>query len=384
MNEYRDRVAHLASALQSGRSLEEVARETGHSVRELELLSAFAAVSRAEATRAAARRRWKTIALAAVATVGAVALVSREALAQACAQTLPAPMVTFCPDSPALANVVNANFQQLATWLQEKVGPLGSSNVAITGSLTVSAPDGGPGTVTINGSPVFGGTLTVDGGITFAGGLRQALTLGPSASGIGAQLNTTYFRSPSAFAWYRGGVHNDAQWNAGGGQTSMQLTGTGELISQGLFQQGPTAPQPYEVSSTRLVVEAGPSNVGVVVPIDSAALDNLCRDVDGCPFTISMVNWTGDGRVATRSGTLFLTPTNSTWRLEVAGGDFDGSDGDNGTNEYSAWDCYFTDAHFSTGTNNNRVDNGAGFGLLNCRGCTYNDALTSCRLVFRD
>jgi hypothetical protein len=98
-----------------------------------------------------------------------------------------------------------------------------------------------------------------------------------------------------------------------------------------------------------------------------------------------MVNFAGDNRVASRSGTLFLYQGGSTtWRAELTGGDVDGFDSNSGVNELSAWDCFFGDAETATGTNNERSDARAGFGLLNCRGCNYSDATTYCRMVFRD
>lgn len=42
-----------------------------------------------------------------------------------CAQTLPAPLVTFCPNAPAVASEINGNFAQLVAWLEQKVGPVG-------------------------------------------------------------------------------------------------------------------------------------------------------------------------------------------------------------------------------------------------------------------
>jgi hypothetical protein len=38
----------------------------------------------------------------------------------------------------------------------------------------------------------------------------------------------------SAFAWYRGGIHNDAQYNAGGGEELMRLN-DGGLTVRGTF-----------------------------------------------------------------------------------------------------------------------------------------------------
>ncbi len=38
-----------------------------------------------------------------------------------------------------------------------------------------------------------------------------------------------------------------------------------------------------------------------------------------------------------------------------------------------------TDSQAAVDTSNARSDNGSGFGLLNCRGCSYSDVTTTCR-----
>lgn len=59
----------------------------------------------------------------------------------ACTQTLPAPMVTFCPQAPARAGEINGNFQQLVTWVQGKIGTLSAPGVTTTAvtATTVNA-----------------------------------------------------------------------------------------------------------------------------------------------------------------------------------------------------------------------------------------------------
>jgi transposase-like protein len=382
----QQRVDTLSAALRSGRSLSELSAELGVPVTELELWRAMYEATQQEAERRAAKTRVQMVAGLAVALALGTFFFSGDAWAQSCPQTLPAPMITFCPDAPALAQQVNGNFQQLATWVQQKVGPLGSNNVVVNGSLTVSSPDGGAGTVNLIGNPSFSGSPTVSGSMNFGMTTRQMVNLWGTNFGFGVQNSTLYARSDANFAWFVGGAHNDATLNPGaGGSTVMKLLPSGELIARGQYQSGPGAPTPYEVSLDRFVVEARVADVGSVVAIDQSAITRLCGDIDGCPFTISMVNWAGDNRVASRSGTLFLYQGGSaSWRLELNAGDIEGTDSTSGVNEVSAWDCFFGDAETSTGTNNERSDTRAGFGLLNCRGCNYSDATTSCRMVFRD
>lgn len=57
---------------------------------------------------------------------------------------------------------------------------------------------------------------------------------GSDTYGIGIQSGTQYYRTGSQFAWFKGGVHNDAGNNAGaGGSTLMTLGSGGELDVRG-------------------------------------------------------------------------------------------------------------------------------------------------------
>ena len=70
-------------------------------------------------------------------------------------------------------------------------------------------------------------------GISFGTTQRQMLNLASTNFGIGVQSLTTYFRSDSRFAWYRGGSHA-ASGPGGGGLTLMSLDVTG-LFVNGVF-----------------------------------------------------------------------------------------------------------------------------------------------------
>lgn len=93
------------------------------------------------------RRRWLPLMLA-------VGLFSTLASAQ---------LVTFTADQPAIADQVNANFNQLKTWLEQKVGTVGSSTIT-TNSIVV-----GSGTTATLGSN-SSGQLTLSGGLALAEG----------------------------------------------------------------------------------------------------------------------------------------------------------------------------------------------------------------------
>lgn len=61
--------------------------------------------------------------------IAGVTLVSATAFGQ---------LVTFAPDAPARADEVNGNFAQLRTWLEQKVGPVGTSTLTLTTPLSGS------------------------------------------------------------------------------------------------------------------------------------------------------------------------------------------------------------------------------------------------------
>jgi hypothetical protein len=93
--------------------------------------------------------------------------------------------------------------------------------------------------------PLSGGTLS--GSVTispsatlsFGNGTRQMINLWSTNYGIGVQSSTTYFRSDSRFSWHRGGSHNDAQNDPGGGTVAMTLDSASNLsVAGGVFPSG--------------------------------------------------------------------------------------------------------------------------------------------------
>ena len=139
----------------------------------------------------------------------------------------------------------------------------------------------------------------------------------------------------------------------------------------------------YFAGGRRYIVEAGPAQVGHVVPLDVATMDLLCRDKDGCEVSMQMVNWDlgQPGQVAGRSSRLFLSETSRFWRFE---NDLGGLDGNGGLNEWGVFDCYFTDAETWTGTPNGRADPAVGLALLNVAGGDYSDTTMTCRIVVEE
>jgi len=184
-------------------SVQEAASALGHSeARTLDLLEVYE-LSRAAAAieQAHGRRRLlrSALSLAIATAVGLVWWVG-PAYAQSCSQVLPTPMVTFCPDDAALASDVNTNFQQLHTWVAQKLGPMGNANI------------------------------TTDGSLTFSGLGRQVVTLQSPEYGYGLQNATSYARTGGGFAWFKGGDHSNVANDPGmNGTVLMTLSGTGVL-----------------------------------------------------------------------------------------------------------------------------------------------------------
>lgn len=158
---------------------------------------------------------------------------------------------------------------------------------------------------------------------------------------------------------------------------------SGDTLPDAIYQKGNAPATTYNFGIQRYIIDAPPSEVGKVVKIDKNIMNELCEDKDGCYVTVSMINWDAnqDNNIASRTFQLFLSETSKWWRGST---DTAGRDDDAVTNEFSPWDCYFTDAEESTNTNNGRKDDAEGWGLLNCKGCSYSDTLVTCRVILQD
>ena len=359
---------------------------TRHGLEETEVLAWrdtwLAGAAAANQPRAPSHRWWVVGAVIGAAALG---LVSKVAIAATCAA--PASfsnlgLYYFCPNDPALASEVNSNTAQLVSLMQQKIGGgFGAADAgASTSGITTS-------TATVNGSTTLTGGASVGsaGSVNFGNTTRQMLNLWGSTYGVGVQTNTLYLRSGGNFAWYVNGTHSNTELDPGaGGVEAMRLTANGALSVRGLKQvdRGGLTVSPYEIQ--RYTVDATPASVGSVVPIDYNTMTQMCRDDDGCQFTLSMINWDGTGNFSTRAGVLYMSATSNVWRFDTANGDLSGTDSNGASTEIQTNDCYFGDNETATDSNNGRSDFGGGFGLLNCKGCNYSDATTTCRVTFRD
>jgi hypothetical protein len=113
----------------------------------------------------------------------------------------------------------------------------------------------------------FTGALNVapSTNLSFGNQTRQMLNLWSTAYGLGVQSSTLYFRSDSRFSWHRGGSHNDAENNPGGGAVAMTLDGSSNLAVTGTVQGTrlistiATGTAPLTVSSTTQVTNLNAS-----------------------------------------------------------------------------------------------------------------------------
>ena len=131
-----------------------------------------------------------------------------------------------------------------------------SSGVQVNGGLTIIG--------SIIGNAAFSGAAT------FGASTRQMLDLydnGTYVYGIGVQNGTLYQRTGSdtgGFAWYQGGVHNDAQNNPGGGNTLMSLDSFGNLTASGsVTGNGGTASSSFVFNNGVYGSAGGPNASGV-------------------------------------------------------------------------------------------------------------------------
>jgi hypothetical protein len=174
------------------------------------------------------------------------------------------------------------------------------------------------------------------------------------------------------------------------GADDGDATISGSLRFNAVFENAGDSPTTYEVSLQHYVLEAGPATVGDMQPLDVDAVVSLCGDKDGCQITLQMFNWdpVGEpGATASKTTWLFLSPSTLQWRFDEPMG-LAGVDGDNDyTPTFLFYDCIFTDGESGV-EGNQLIDDGPGFGLLNCGGpsnsCAFADEDTVCRVVLRD
>lgn len=133
------RMQRLTQALRSTEPLAEAAQKHGVSIEELELWAALHEASAATQARRSKRLRRVGMVVVACLAFASISLATRALAAGTCSQTLPAPLITFCPDEPALASEVNDNFAQLRSWILAPPAAV-SATSSITAAGAISTP----------------------------------------------------------------------------------------------------------------------------------------------------------------------------------------------------------------------------------------------------
>lgn len=114
----------------------------------------------------------------------------------------------------------------------------GDKRLTLEGSLQVTGNVGiGTGTTAPAAKLHVAGDALVTGTLSFGNVSRQMVNLWGTGYGIGVQSFTTYLRTDRNFAFYKGGSHNDAELNPGGGAALATLGGDGTLQA-GAFRFG--------------------------------------------------------------------------------------------------------------------------------------------------
>lgn len=106
---------------------------------------------------------------------------------------------------------------------------LGDDPASATTALSIGAGEGASAATTVEARA--DGTVSLPTGhLSFGGPHRQDIDLHDSSHGFGTQAGVTYSRTDNEFAWFKGGVHDDAPRNPGpGGQLQLRLDGDGSL-----------------------------------------------------------------------------------------------------------------------------------------------------------
>lgn len=178
------RRAAVEAVLRGETTPSEVAKRQGVPVEEVaEWLVA------AHRSRVTSRRR--AIGASVVVACIGVGLWGQRALSAGnCAQTLPAPLVTFCADEPALASEMNGNFAGLLTILNNRIGS--TSGVLVASQLETPAAASTLVLQNGGGPTRLGGSLQVAGPIQLASNATLACN-GTTTGAVRARLGVLEF-----------------------------------------------------------------------------------------------------------------------------------------------------------------------------------------------
>ncbi len=179
------------------------------------------------------------------------ALVTAGAIAQPAMSALH----TFSPSTPARASEVNENFALVQAWMEQKLGPMNSANVAVPGTLsvtnatTLSGGVTGGLSVTSGDLDVIAGDLTVRDGTRIAGGFTDACTGDDATDVAGCVTDTNSSNAPY------GRIDSDSFHTNGLGDGQMYIEGAYIDVRQedlwiGSGMAGGTTPRDVHLGST--------------------------------------------------------------------------------------------------------------------------------------
>ncbi len=133
-----------------------------------------------------------------------------------------------------------------------EVGSVDAGNVR-TDTLTCGAVQAG----SVSASSVQTGSLSVGGVQSFGSRPGQHINLFGAGYGLGVQASTTYLRTGGGLAVHRGGTHNDAAVNPGGGTVLMSVDQAGALTTAGgVTANGAASATSYAVQGTTVIDNA--------------------------------------------------------------------------------------------------------------------------------
>ena len=250
MSSSPSRTRSVEAILSGALTTSAVAQQHGVGEAEVAQWVALYASGTAQVTSAQRRRSSRVMGLVVALVVSGVVFVGGAALsAGTCAQTLPAPLVTFCPNDPAIASEINGNFAGVLSIVNSRV----AANVA---TAELASADGGVLQLqtTSGGATKVGGSLQVGSNAALvcnaanSGALRQGTgvfevcmngqwTTLSTLSTTGATIScaTLLAASPSlpngTYALSANGYAFQAQCDmAGGGWTMIQAHTTARTI----------------------------------------------------------------------------------------------------------------------------------------------------------
>lgn len=272
----------------------------------------------AERSRRSSRRR--IVGAAVLASCVVLSLVGRVAFSQGtCAQTLPSPLITFCPDDPAMASEVNGNFAGVLSLMNARIGP-GDAGVIAVNNVEATSPTGTLTLQTSGATTRVGGPLqlvtntTAPCNASTAGSLRaRGSTLEFCVANVWRQvptgnpvnpmsclslLNATPGLPNGVYSLTAGGYTFQAECDmTGGGWTLIQAHNTdrtleslGVIQGSGTYLPAAAVRQLAAISSQiRLSDAAGSATSNVngqaMTQLRNLVVLNLLPDVAGWTFT---------------------------------------------------------------------------------------------------